>query len=81
MGQMKRLAMLKEDQFYEIAQEYLYIAETWEEYRDHMRDQKSLVVHLKYDEIEDDLKDAWNDYQQGYAGELFEYIRTSGRAH
>jgi len=69
MGQMKRLAMLKEDQFYEIAQEYLYIAETWEEYRDHMRDQKSLVVHLKYDEIEDDLKDAWNDYQQGYAEE------------
>ena len=69
MGQMKRLAMLKEDQFYEIAQEYLYIAETWEEYRDHMRDQKSLVVHLKYNEIEDDLKDAWNDYQQGYAEE------------
>ena len=72
MGQMKRIAMLKEDEFYEIAQEYLYIAETWAEYRDHMRDQKDLVVHLKYNEVEDDLKDAWNDYQQGYYEENLE---------
>ena len=72
MGQMKRIAMLKEDEFYEIAQEYLYIAETWAEYRDHMRNQKDLVVHLKYNEVEDDLKDFWNDYQQGYAEENLE---------
>jgi|VirMetMinimDraft_7_1064189.scaffolds.fasta_scaffold78244_2 hypothetical protein len=72
MGQMKRIAMLKEDEFYEIAQEYLYIAETWAEYRDHMRNQKDLVVHLKYNEVEDDLKDAWNDYQQGYYEENLE---------
>jgi hypothetical protein len=69
MGAFKRLAMEREDQFYEIAQEYLYIAETWEEFRDHMRDQKDLVVHLKYNEVEDELKDSWNDYQQGYAEE------------
>ena len=72
MGQMKRLAMLQEEQFYEIAQEYLYIAETWAEYRDHMREQKNLVVHLDYEEVEDDLKDAWNDYQSGYAEENLE---------
>jgi len=72
MGQMKRLAMLREDEFYEIAQEYLYIAETWAEYRDHMRNQKDLVVHLDYKEIESDLKDFWNDYQQGYAEENYE---------
>jgi hypothetical protein len=72
MGQMKRIAMLKEDEFYEIAQEYLYIAETWAEYRDHMRNQKDLIVHLKYNEVEDDLKDAWNDYQQGYYEENLE---------
>jgi len=72
MGQMKRIAMLKEDEFYEIAQEYLYIAETWAEYRDHMRKQKDLIVHLKYNEVEDDLKDAWNDYQQGYYEENLE---------
>jgi len=72
MGQMKRLAMLREDEFYEIAQEYLYIAETWTEYRDHMRNQKDLVVHLDYNEVEDELKDSWNDYQQGYAEENYE---------
>jgi len=72
MGQMKRLAMLREDQFYEIAQEYMYVAETWAEYRDHMRNQKNLVVHLDYEEVEGDLKDAWNDYQQGYAEENLE---------
>jgi hypothetical protein len=71
MGQMKRLAMFQEEQFYEIAQEYLYIAETWAEYRDHMRNQKDLVVHLNYDEVEGDLKDSWNDYQQGYAEENY----------
>ena len=71
MGQMKRLAMFQEEQFYEIAQEYLYIAETWEEFRDHMREQKNLVVHLKYDEVEDELKYSWNDYQQGYAEENY----------
>ena len=72
MGQMKRIAMLKEDEFYEIAQEYLYIAETWAEYRDHMRNQKDLVVHLDYNQVEDELKDSWNDYQQGYAEENYE---------
>ena len=66
MGQMKRIAMIKEEQFYEIAQEYMYIAETWAEYRDHMRDQKELIVHLDYKEVEGDLKDAWDDYQKGY---------------
>lgn len=69
MGQMKRLAMQLEDQFYEIASEYMYIAETWAEYRDHMRNQSELVVHLNYGEVEDDLKDAWNDYQRDYAEE------------
>jgi len=72
MGQMKRLAMINEESFWEIAQEYLYIAETWAEYRDHMRNQKDLVVHLDYNEVEDELKDSWNDYQQGYAEENYE---------
>jgi len=72
MGQMKRLAMINEESFWEIAQEYLYIAETWVEYRDHMRNQKNLVVHLDYNEVEDELKDSWNDYQQGYAEENYE---------
>ena len=69
MGQMKRLAMQLEDQFYEIAQEYMYIAETWAEYRDHMRNQKELIVHLNYEEVEGDLKMWWNDYQRDYAEE------------
>lgn len=69
MGQMKRLAMQLEDQFYEIAQEYMYIAETWAEYRDHMRNQKELIVHLDYKEVEGDLKMWWNDYQRDYAEE------------
>jgi len=69
MGQMKRLAMQLEDQFYEIAQEYMYIAETWAEYRDHMRNQKELIVHLDYEEVEGDLKMWWNDYQRDYAEE------------
>ena len=72
MGQMKRLAMINEESFWEIAQEYMYVAETWAEYRDHMRNHKNLVVHLKYDEVEDELKDSWNDYQQGYAEENYE---------
>jgi len=72
MGQMKRLAMINEESFWEIAQEYLYIAETWEEFRDYMREQKNLVVHLDYNEVEDELKDSWNDYQQGYAEENYE---------
>jgi len=66
---MKRLAMQLEDQFYEIAQEYMYIAETWAEYRDHMRNQKELIVHLDYEEVEGDLKMWWNDYQRDYAEE------------
>jgi len=37
-----------------------------------MRNHKNLVVHLKYDEVEDELKDSWNDYQQGYAEENYE---------
>jgi len=69
MGQMKRYAMELEDQFYEIAQEYMYIAETWAEYRDHMRNQKELIVHLDYEEVEGDLKMWWNDYQRDYAEE------------
>ena len=69
MGQMKRYAMELEDQFYEIAQEYMYIAETWAEYRDHMRNQKELIVHLNYEEVEGDLKMWWNDYQRDYAEE------------
>jgi len=69
MGQMKRLAMQLEDQFYEIASEYMYIAETWAEYRDHMRNQKELIVHLDYEEVEGDLKMWWNDYQRDYAEE------------
>ena len=72
MGQMKRLAMQLEDQFYEIASEYMYIAETWAEYRDHMRNQRELIVHLNYEEVEDELKDSWNDYQSGYAEENLE---------
>lgn len=69
MGQMKRLAMQLEDQFYEIASEYMYIAETWAEYRDHMRNQRELIVHLNYEEVEGDLKMWWNDYQRDYAEE------------
>jgi len=69
MGQMKRLAMQLEDQFYELASEYMYIAETWAEYRDHMRNQKELIVHLDYEEVEGDLKMWWNDYQRDYAEE------------
>ena len=69
MGQMKRYAMELEDQFYEIAQEYMYIAETWAEYRDHMKNQKELIVHLDYEEVEGDLKMWWNDYQRDYAEE------------
>ena len=69
MGQMKRLAMLQEEQFYEIASEYMYIAETWAEYRDHMRNQRELIVHLNYEEVEGDLKMWWNDYQRDYAEE------------
>jgi len=67
MGQMKRLAMQLEEQFYEIAQEYMYVAETWEEFRDHMRNQKELVVHLNYEEVETELKTSWNDYQGDHA--------------
>jgi hypothetical protein len=74
MGQMKRLAMQLEDQFYEIASEYMYIAETWAEYRDHMRNQKDeLLSHLDdatyYGEVEHDLLNMWNDYQRDYAEE------------
>ena len=72
MGQMKRLAMQLEDQFYEIASEYMYIAETWAEYRDHMRNQRELIVHLNYEEVEGDLKMWWNDYQRDYAEENHE---------
>ena len=72
MGQMKRLAMQLEDQFYEIAQEYMYIAETWAEYRDHMRNQKDeLLAHIDEStyrgEIEGDLKMWWNDHQRDHA--------------
>lgn len=76
MGQMKRQAMLMEDHFWEIAQENMYLGdETWEEYRDHMRNQKALVAHLKYSEVEEELKEGWDSYQAGFvdrrAGEGF----------
>ena len=75
MGQMKRQAMLMEDHFWEIAQEYMYIAETWAEYRDHMRNQKALMTHLKYSEVEEELKEGWDSHQEGFvdrrAGEGF----------
>jgi hypothetical protein len=71
MGKMKRLAMELEDQFYEIASEYMYIAETWNEYRDYMRYRKNeLLSHLDnatyYNEIENELKGNWNDYMTDY---------------
>lgn len=76
MGQMKRQAMLMEDHFWEIAQENMYLGdETWEEYRDHMRNQKALVAHLKYSEVEEELKEGWDSHQEGFvdrrAGEGF----------
>jgi hypothetical protein len=46
----------------------MYVAETWDEYRGHMRNQKDeLLSHLDdstyYGEVEDHLLNMWIDYQ------------------
>jgi hypothetical protein len=58
MGQMKRQAMINEENFWEIAQEYRYIAEDWDDFRDHMINQSDLVIHLDID-LEEELADLW----------------------
>jgi len=58
MGQMKRQAMINEENFWEIAQEYRYIAEDWDDFRDHMINQSDLVMHLDID-LEEELADLW----------------------
>jgi hypothetical protein len=58
MGQMKRQAMINEENFWEIAQEYRYVAEDWDDFRDHMINQSDLVVHLDID-LEEELEDLW----------------------
>jgi hypothetical protein len=59
MGQMKRLAMINEESFWEIASEYLYIAEDWDDYREHMLNQRDLIVHLDID-LEEGLYSLWD---------------------
>jgi hypothetical protein len=59
MGQMKRLAMINEESFWEIASEYLYIAEDWDDYREHMLNQRDLIVHLDID-LEEELYSLWD---------------------
>jgi hypothetical protein len=58
MGQMKRQAIINEENFWEIAQEYRYVAEDWDDFRDHMINQSDLVVHLDID-LEEELEDLW----------------------
>ena len=58
MGQMKRQAMINEENFWEIAQEYRYVAEDWDDFRDHMINQSDLVIHLDID-LEEELADLW----------------------
>jgi hypothetical protein len=58
MGQMKRQAMINEENFWEIAQEYRYVAEDWDDFRDHMINQSDLVMHLDID-LEEELEDLW----------------------
>jgi hypothetical protein len=58
MGQMKRQAMINEENFWEIAQEYRYIAEDWDDFREHMMNQSDLVIHLDID-LEEELADLW----------------------
>jgi hypothetical protein len=58
MGQMKRQAMINEENFWEIAQEYRYVAEDWDDFRDHMINQSDLVMHLDID-LEEELADLW----------------------
>ena len=58
MGQMKRQAMINEENFWEIAQEYRYVAEDWDDFREHMMNQSDLVIHLDID-LEEELEDLW----------------------
>jgi hypothetical protein len=58
MGQMKRQAIINEENFWEIAQEYRYVAEDWDDFRDHMINQSDLVMHLDID-LEEELEDLW----------------------
>jgi len=60
MGNMKRKAMEMEDEFYEMASEYLYIAESWDEYRDYMLEHRHLVDHLNED-LEAELESLWHN--------------------
>jgi len=60
MGQMKRLAMINEESFWEIASEYKYIAEDWDDYVEHMMNQIDLVIHLNIDEVEEELEELWD---------------------
>ena len=60
MGQMKRLAMEMEDEFYEIANEFVYVAESWDEYRDYMLEHRHLVDHLDID-LEEELESLWHN--------------------
>ncbi len=58
MGQMKRLAMQLEDEFYEIASEFVYVAESWDEYRNYMLEHRHLIDHLDID-LEEELYSLW----------------------
>ena len=58
MGQMKRLAMEMEDEFYEIASEFVYVAEGWDEYRNYMLEHRHLIDHLDID-LEEELYSLW----------------------
>ena len=60
MGNMKRKAMEMEEEFYEIASEYLYVAENWDEYRDYMLERRHLVDHLNED-LEAELESLWHN--------------------
>jgi hypothetical protein len=61
MGQMKRIAMINEESFWEIASEYLYIAEDWDDYnRDYMLEHRHLVDHLNED-LEAELESLWHN--------------------
>jgi hypothetical protein len=50
--------MINEENFWEIAQEYRYVAEDWDDFRDHMINQSDLVMHLDID-LEEELADLW----------------------
>jgi hypothetical protein len=59
MGQMKRIAMINEESFWEIASEYLYVAEDWDDYVEHMMNQIDLITHLSIDAVEEELRELW----------------------